>query len=45
MTKAAQNGLSDVEAVILVVEAVPKFKFDPEIIKAINTQKAAIEEE
>ena len=30
MTKAAQNGLSDVEAAILVVEAVPKFKFDPE---------------
>ena len=27
MTKAAQNGLSDVEAAILVVEAVPKFKF------------------
>lgn len=30
MTKAAQTGLSDVEAAILVVEAAPKFKFDPE---------------
>lgn len=30
MTKAAQNGISDVEAAILVVEAAPKFKFDPE---------------
>ncbi|MBQ4155012.1 MAG: GTPase Era [Clostridia bacterium] len=30
MTKAAQTGLSDVEAAVLVVEASPKFKFDPE---------------
>lgn len=30
MTKAAQTGLSDVEAAVLVVEAAPKFKFDPE---------------
>ncbi len=30
MTKAAQNGLSDVEVAILVVEAAPKFNFDPE---------------
>jgi GTP-binding protein Era len=32
MTKAAQNGLSDVEAAILVVEAAPKFRFDPDNI-------------
>lgn len=30
MTKAAQTGLSDVDAAVLVVEAAPKFKFDPE---------------
>ena len=30
MTKAAQTGLSDVEAAVLVVEAAPKFRFDPE---------------
>lgn len=30
MTKAAQTGLSDVEAAVLVVEASPKFKFDPD---------------
>ena len=30
MTKAAQNGLSDVEAAVLVVESAPKFHFDPE---------------
>lgn len=30
MTKAVQSGLSDVEAAVLVVEAAPKFKFDPD---------------
>ena len=30
MTKAAQTGLSDVEAAVLVVEAAPKLRFDPE---------------
>lgn len=30
MSKATQNGLSDVEAAVLVVEAAPKFKFDYE---------------
>lgn len=30
MTKAAQTGLSDVEAAVLVVEGEPKFRFDPE---------------
>ena len=30
MTKAAQTGLSDVEAAVLVVEGAPKFRFDPE---------------
>ncbi len=30
MNKAVGSGLSDVEAAILVVEAAPKFKFDPE---------------
>lgn len=29
MMKAAQSGLADVDAVTLVVEAAPKFKFDP----------------
>lgn len=30
MSKATQSGLSDVEAAVLVVEAAPKFRFDPE---------------
>lgn len=38
MTKAAQNGLSDVEAAILVVEAAPKFKFDSDNIPAAELE-------
>lgn len=29
MSKAVHSGLSDVEAVVLVIEAAPKFRFDP----------------
>ncbi len=30
MTKATKSGFSDVEAAVLIVEAAPKFKFDPD---------------
>lgn len=38
MTKATQSGLSDVEVAVLVVEAVPKFKFDPENLPPAETE-------
>lgn len=38
MTKAAQTGLSDVEAAVLVVEAAPKFNLDYENLPAAETE-------
>lgn len=37
MVKAAQTGLSDVDAALLVVDAAPEFRFDPESLPAAET--------
>ncbi len=42
MVKAAESGLSDVDAALLVVDAAPEFKFDPENLPA--AEKALLKE-
>lgn len=37
MVKAAQTGLSDVDAALLVVDAAPEFRFNPESLPAAET--------